>query len=194
MSCLANTRIVIVDTDYAWLKNLKTALSKLGYLVVGEASDGPAALKLVRSRDPDILIIQENLPGFSGLEVARIMHEDKIGPVIIMSDYLQQDLLEKAKESGVASILVKPFEDHHLLPAVELALGNHQEIIKLEKEIKKLKDTLETRKAIEKAKGILMKSLGLNEEEAFRRIQKQSMNKRISMRAVAEAVILANNM
>ncbi|GAB6180891.1 response regulator [Desulfotomaculum defluvii] len=191
---MANTRIVIVDTDYAWLKNLKTALSKLGYLVVGEASDGPAALKLVRSRDPDILIIQENLPGFSGLEVARIMHEDKIGPVIIMSDYLQQDLLEKAKESGVASILVKPFEDHHLLPAVELALGNHQEIIKLEKEIKKLKDTLETRKAIEKAKGILMKSLGLNEEEAFRRIQKQSMNKRISMRAVAEAVILANNM
>ncbi len=188
---MANTRIVIVDTDYAWLKNIKTTLSKFGYLIVGEASDGPAALKLVRSRDPDLLIIQENLPGLSGLEVAYIMHEDKIGPVIVMTDYLQQDLIEKAKEARVANILVKPFEDHHLLPAVELALSNHQEIVQLEKRIKELKDTIETRKAIEKAKGILMKTLGLSEEESFRRIQKQSMNKRISMRSVAEAVILA---
>ncbi len=190
---MANPRIIIIDSDEAWCKHLKTMLGKLGYLVVGDASDGPGALKLVRTRHPDLLIIQDHLPGLSGLEVARIMYEDKLGPVIITTDYMQQDLVEKAQEARVFSILLKPVEEHDLLPAVELAMGNYQEIIKLEKQVKELRDTLETRKLVEKAKGILMRTMRLIEDEAFKRIQKQSMNKRISMRAVAEAVILAHN-
>lgn len=188
---MANPRVIIVDSDEAWLKRIKAMLNKLGYLVVGEATDGPGALKMVRTRYPDLLITQENLPGFSGLEIARIMYEDKLGPVILTTNYLQLDTLEKAKEAKVYSILQKPFAENQLLPVLELALVNNQEITKLEKQIKDLKDTLESRKLVEKAKGILMKSLGLNEEEAFRRIQKQSMNKRVSMRAVAEAIILS---
>jgi len=190
---VANPRIIIIDSDEAWCKHLKTMLGKLGYLVVGDASDGPGALKLVRTRHPDLLIIQDHLPGLSGLEVARIMYEDKLGPVIITTDYMQQDLVEKAREARVFSILLKPVEEHDLMPAVELAMGNYQEIIKLEKQVKELRDTLETRKLVEKAKGILMRTMRLSEDEAFKRIQKQSMNKRISMRAVAEAVILAHN-
>lgn len=188
---MANPRVIIVDSDEAWLKRIKAMLNKLGYLVVGEATDGPGALKLVRTRYPDLLITQENLPGFSGLEIARIMYEDKLGPVILTTNYLQQDTLEKAKEAKVFSILQKPFAENQLLPVLELALVNNQEITKLEKQIKDLRDTLESRKIVEKAKGILMRSLGLDEEEAFRRIQKQSMNKRVSMRAVAEAIILS---
>lgn len=190
---VANQRIIIIDSDETWLKNLKTLLSKLGYLVVGDASDGPSGLKLVRARTPDLLIIQDNLPGISGLEVARILYEDKLAPVILTTDYMHQDLIEKAREARVSAALVKPVEENVLLPAVEMALGNYQEIIRLEKQVKELRDTLESRKLVEKAKGILMKTMGLNEDEAFKRIQKQSMNKRISMRAVAEAVILAHS-
>ena len=190
---VANQRIIIIDSDETWLKNLKTLLSKLGFLVVGDASDGPSGLKLVRARTPDLLIIQDNIPGISGLEVARILYEDKLAPVILTTDYMHQDLIEKAREARVFAALVKPVEENVLLPAVEMALGNYQEIIRLEKQVKELRDTLESRKLVEKAKGILMKTMGLNEDEAFKRIQKQSMNKRISMRAVAEAVILAHS-
>lgn len=190
---VANQRIIIVDADEIWRKNLKTMLVKLGYLIVGEATDGPGALKLMRARHPDLLVIHDQLPGLNGLEVARILYEDKLGPVVITTDYIRQDLIEKAREARVFSVMAKPIEENSLLPAVELALGNYQEIIRLEKQIKELKDTLENRKLVEKAKGILMKSMGISEEEAFKRIQRQSMNKRLSMRAVAEAIILAHN-
>jgi len=190
---MANQRVIIVDSDETWLRSLKTLLGKLGYLVVGAASDGPSALKLVRSRHPDLLIIQDNLPGFSGLEVARIVYEDKLAPVIVTTDYMHQDLIDRSREARAFAALVKPIEENVLLPAIELALGDYQEMFRLEKQLKELRDTLETRKLVEKAKGILMKSMGLSEEEAFKRIQKQSMNKRITMRAVAEAVILAHN-
>ncbi|CCO08024.1 ANTAR domain-containing response regulator [Desulforamulus hydrothermalis] len=190
---MANPRIVIVDADEAWCKHIKTLLGKLGCLVVGDASDGPGALQLVRNRHPDLLIIQDCLQGISGLEVARIMYEDQLGPVILTTDYLRQDTIEKAREARVFSILQKPVEEHALWPAVELALANYQEIVKLEKQLKDLRDTLETRKLVEKAKGILMQTMKLSEEEAYKRMQRQSMNKRISMRAVAEAIILAHS-
>lgn len=189
---MANPRIVIIDADESWCKQLKMMLGKIGYLVVGEASDGLSALKMVRTRHPDLILIQDQLPGLNGLEVARIAYEDKLGPVIVITEYLQQDLIEKAREARVFSILQKPLQEREVFPAVELALANYQEIVRLEKQVKELRDTLESRKMVEKAKGILMKSMRISEEEAFKRIQKQSMNKRISMRAVAEAVILAD--
>jgi len=186
-------RIIVVDSDAAWRKNIKAMLAKMGYYVIGEAEDGMTGLKLVRARQPDLAIIEAFLPGMDGHEAARIIHEDKLAPVILIASSTQQNLIEKAKLARVFAFLVKPELEYNLIPAVELALTNYQEIIKLEEKVKELQETLETRKIIERAKGILMETMRIPETEAFKRIQKQSMNKRISMRAVAEAIILAHN-
>ncbi|SHF44279.1 response regulator receiver and ANTAR domain protein [Desulfofundulus australicus DSM 11792] len=191
---MAEQRIVLVDSDATWRKSIKAVLTKLGYWVVGEAADGLSGLKLVRSRQPDLLIIEAGVPGMDGLEVARILHEDKLAPVVVLVSSMSPGLLEKAKEARVSALLTKPVDESTLLSAVELALANYQEIIKLESQVQELKEALETRKLVEKAKGILMETLGLTEAEAFRRMQKSSMDKRISMRQVAEAIILAHNL
>ncbi len=191
---MGENRFVIIDSDANWRKNIKTMISKMGYWVIGEAEDGLTGLKLVRARQPDLVIIEAFLPGMDGYELARIIHEDKLAPVILIASSTQQNIIEKAKLAKVFAFLVKPELDYNLIPAIELALTNYQEIIKLESQVKELKDTLETRKVIERAKGIIMETMGISETEAFKRIQKQSMNKRISMRAVAEAIILAHNL
>jgi response regulator NasT len=186
-------RVIVIENDATWRKNIKGILAKMGYWVIGEAEDGQSGLKMVRSRQPDLVIIEAFLPGLDGHEVAQIINEDKLAPVIMISSSTKQNLIEKAKIAKVFAFLMKPELESNLIPAVELALTNYQEIIRLENEVKELKDTLETRKVIERAKGILMETMGITETDAFKRIQKQSMNKRISMRAVAEAIILAHN-
>jgi len=191
---LAENRLVLADTDNIWRKNIKTLLTKLGYWVIGEADDGLSALKLVRSRQPDLLIIAAEVHGMDGLEVARIVHEDKLAPVIVIANSQSPQLLEKAKGSRVSALLLKPFDEVSMMTAIEISLVNYKEIIALEKQIKELKDNLETRKLVEQAKGILMETMGIAEAEAFRRMQKQSMNKRVSMRQVAEAIILAQSL
>ncbi|HAP93714.1 MAG TPA: response regulator [Desulfotomaculum sp.] len=191
---MAESRIVLVDSDAVFRKNIKAMLTRLGYWVVGETGDGLGALKLVRSRQPDMLIIEAEVPGMSGLEVARIVHEDKLAPVVVLACSGAPGLLEKAKGARVAALLVKPVDEASLLPAVELALTNYQEIISLESQVKELKEALETRKLVEQAKGILMETIGITEAEAFKRMQRQSMNRRISMRQVAEAIILTQNL
>ncbi|SFR07326.1 ANTAR domain-containing response regulator [Desulfoscipio geothermicus] len=188
---MGEQRIVLIDADTVWRKNFKAMLGKYGYWVVGEAGDGLSALKLVRSRQPDLLIIDAALPGMDGLQVAKIVHDDKLAPVVATSTSNQQGIMEKAKEAGVYALLIKPVSETSLIPTVELALANYQEIMNLEKKIKDLQETLETRKLVERAKGILMETHGLSEAEAFRRIQRQSMNKRVSIRVVAEAVIMS---
>jgi len=187
-------RVIVIENDATWRKNIKAILAKMGYWVIGEAEDGQSGLKMVRSRQPDLVIIEAFLPGLDGHEVAQIIHEDKLAPVILISSSTKQNLIEKAKTAKVFAFLMKPELEYNLIPAVELALTNYQEIIRLENEVKDLKDTLETRKVIERAKGILMETMGITETDAFKRIQKQSMNKRLSMRAVAEAIILAHNL
>ncbi|HBX22590.1 MAG TPA: ANTAR domain-containing protein [Desulfotomaculum sp.] len=184
-------RIVLADADTTWSKNIKAMLNKSGYWVVGEAVDGVSALKMIRSRQPDLLIIDASLPGMDGLQIARIAHEDKLAPVVVTSSSSHQGIMEKAREAKVYALLFKPVSESSLLPAVELALVNYQEVINLERNIKDLKETLETRKLVERAKGILMESMGLTEPESFRRMQRQSMNQRVSMRVVAEAVIMS---
>ncbi|MFZ5597483.1 MAG: ANTAR domain-containing response regulator [Bacillota bacterium] len=191
---MADHRIVLVDSDPTGRKNLKSILTKLGYWVVGETGDGLNALKMVRTRQPDLVILDASIPGMDGFEVAKIVHEDKLAPTVVLSSTYSQALVEKAREARVSALLVKPVDEISILPAIELALANYGEIIKLEGKLKELKEMLETRKLLEKAKGILMETMGLTEAEAFRRMQKQSMNKRISMRQVAEAVILAQNL
>lgn len=191
---MGEQRVITIDSDAAWRKNIKNLIGKTGYWVVGEAEDGITGLKLVRARQPDLVIIEAFLPGTDGCEVARIIHEDKLAPVILISSSPQQNIIAKAKAAKVFAFLVKPELEYNLVPAIELALTNYQEIVKLENKIRDLQDTLEARKVVEKAKGILMKTLGVSEPEAFKRIQKQSMNRRISMRAVADAIILAHNL
>ncbi|SFF98576.1 response regulator receiver and ANTAR domain protein [Desulfotomaculum arcticum] len=191
---MSEHRIVLVGADTMWRKNVKAMLSKYGYWVVGEAGDGVSALKMVRSRQPDLLIIDAALQSMDGFQVAKIVNEDKLAPVIATADASFQGVMEKAKEAKVFSLLFKPIIESSLLPAIELALTNYQEIASLEKQIKELQDTLETRKLVERAKGILTETLGLTEAEAFRRMQRQSMNKRVSMRVIAEAVIMSQSL
>ncbi|MEW5898570.1 MAG: response regulator, partial [Bacillota bacterium] len=136
---MAENRIVVVDNDAAWRKNIKAILTRSGYWVIGEAGDGLSALKLIRSRQPDLLIIAAELPGMDGLEVARIVHEDKLAPVIVLAAAQTPGLLEKAKDARVAALLIKPVDEASLLPAIEISLANYQEIIKLEKQIKELR-------------------------------------------------------
>jgi len=191
---VAEERVILADSDIQWRKTVKAIITKAGFSVVGEAEDGLNALKQVRSRQPDLLIIEAMGQGMSGLEVARLLYEDKLAPVVVFTSLINNEILEKAKEAHAAALLAKTVDEVNLLSVIEIALTNYQELIKLENQVKELKETLETRKAIERAKGILMETIGLTEAEAFKRMQKQSMNKRISMRQLAEAIILTHNL
>lgn len=187
-------RVILADSDANWRKNIKAILSKIGCLIIGEAADGVTAIKMVRDRQPDLVIIEATLPGMTGVEAATIVYEDKLAPVLLTTGHYRTHLLVQAKNAGVQSLLVKPFDESCLLPAVELALNNYAELVKLEQQLKKMEEKFESRKIIDRAKGILMESMSMSEEQAFKRMQKQSMNKRISMRAVAEAVVMAHNL
>ncbi len=191
---MAEERVILADSDIQWRKTVKAIITQAGFSVVGEAEDGLNALKQVRSRQPDLLIIEAMGQGMSGLEVARLLYEDKLAPVVVFASLINNEILEKAKEAHAAALLAKTVDEVNLLAVIEIALTNYQELIRLENQVKELKETLETRKAIERAKGILMETIGLTEAEAFKRMQKQSMNKRISMRQLAEAIILTHNL
>jgi two-component system, response regulator PdtaR len=186
------TRIVIADDESLIRMDLREMLTNLGYLVVGDVGDGRSAVNLAKELRPDIVIMDIKMPDMDGIEAARILTEERIAPVLLLSAYSQQELVTKAREAGVAGYLVKPFRESDLTPAIEVALSRFTEFRTLEREVGDLRETLETRKIVERAKGILMDNQNLNEAEAFRRIQKMSMNNRKSMRTVAEAIILAH--
>ena len=189
---MERTRIIIADDESLIRMDLREMLTNLGYLVVGEAGDGQSAINLSWELRPDIVIMDIKMPDVDGIEAARVLTRERLAPVLLLSAYSQQDLVQRAKEAGVASYLVKPFHESDLTPAIEVALARFGEFQTLENEIVDLKETLETRKAVERAKGILMQLQNMNEAEAFRCIQKMSMNNRKPMKAVAEAIILAH--
>ncbi|MFZ5919340.1 MAG: ANTAR domain-containing response regulator [Chloroflexota bacterium] len=172
--------------------DLREMLSNLGYLVVGEVGDGRSAVNLARELRPDLVIMDIKMPDMDGIDAAKILTEEKIAPVLLLTAYSQQDLVGRAREAGVVGYLVKPFRESDLSPAIEVALARFAEFQALEKEVGDLQLALETRKAVDRAKGILMDTQGLNEAEAFRKIQKMSMNTRKPMKEVAEAIILAH--
>ena len=189
---MERTRIIIADDESLIRMDLREMLTNLGYLVVGDVGDGRSAVNLAKELRPDSVIMDIKMPDMDGIEAARILTEERIAPVLLLSAYSQQELVTKAREAGVAGYLVKPFRESDLTPAIEVALSRFTEFRTLEREVGDLRETLETRKIVERAKGILMDSQGLNEAEAFRRIQKMSMNNRKPMRTVAEAIILAH--
>lgn len=189
---MERTRIVIADDESLIRMDLREMLTNLGYLVVGEGGDGASAVNLARELRPDIVIMDIKMPDMNGIEAAQILTSEKIAPVLLLSAYSQQELVQQATDAGVAGYLVKPFQESDLTPAIEVALARYSEFRTLEQENNNLAETLETRKLVDRAKGILMESQSLTETEAFRRIQKMSMNNRKPMKAVAEAIILAH--
>jgi len=189
---LNRKRILIADDESLILMDLREMLSNLGYLIVGEASDGVSAVNMARELKPDLVIMDVMMPAMDGIEAAKLLTAERIAPVLLLTAYSQEDLVERAKEAGVVGYLVKPFRESNLAPAIEVTLARFEEFQTLQKEVADLKETLETRKLVDRAKGILMATQGLSEQDAFRRIQKMSMNTRRPMKEIAEAVILAS--
>lgn len=184
-------RIVIADTDSEVCRDLNIMLSRAGLTIIGEANDGYAALKMIRSFRPDLSILGADLPMISGIEAASIIEEEKTSPVILTVSP-QQGLVFQNQPMFISGYLVKPFRENDLIPAIELTMCNHRKLLSIDKVVKSLEDKLETRKILERAKGVLMDSLNISESEAFNRIRKQSMNKRKPMRTIAEAILIAN--
>ena len=188
---MGQTRVVIADDESIIRMDLKEMLTHAGYLVVGEAGDGMSAVHLARKVRPDLVIMDIKMPGLDGVSAAKVLTEEQIAPVLLLTAYSERELIDAAREAGVVAYLVKPFREAELLPAMEIALARFQEFEELRREVEDLRDALETRKLVERAKGILMDSQGLTEAEAFRRIQQISMNTRRPMREVASAILLA---
>jgi response regulator NasT len=172
--------------------DLKEMLTNLNYLVVGEVGDGKSAVNLARELKPDVVLMDIKMPDMDGIEAAQILTEEQIAPVVLLTAFSQKELVDRAKEAGVVGYLVKPFREADLLPAIDVALSRFAEFKQVHQEVEDLKNALETRKLVDRAKGILMDVQGLDENEAFRRIQKMSMNTRKPMKEVAEAIILAH--
>lgn len=189
---MERTRIIIADDESLIRMDLREMLTNLGYLVVGEVGDGKSAVNLARELRPDIVVMDIKMPDMNGIEAAKILTEERLAPVLLLSAYSQKELVQEAQQAGVVGYLVKPFRESDLTPAIEVALARFSEFRSLEQQVGDLTETLETRKAVERAKGLLMESQKLSESEAFRRIQKMSMNNRKPMKAVAEAIILAH--
>ncbi len=189
---MAQIRLIIADDESIIRMNLKETLVGLGYLVVGEAGDGVSVINLAREIKPDLVLMDIKMPKLDGIQAAKVLTQEKISPVLLLTAYSDRELVERAKEAGVVNYVVKPFRDAELLPAIEIALARYQEFLEMDKEIVDLKETLDTRKLVERAKGVLMDSQGLKEAEAFRKIQQLSMNTRRPMKEIAQAILLAH--
>jgi len=190
---LERRRVIIADDEAIIRMDLKEMLGNLGYLVVGEAPDARSAVNQARELRPDIVLMDIKFEGddFDGIEAAKVLTAEKIAPVLLLTAFSQTELVERAKEAAVSGYVVKPFRESDLGPAIEIALARFEEFRALEEQMGDLEEALETRKLVDRAKGILMDTQGLTEAEAFRKVQKMSMNTRKPMKEVAEAIILA---
>jgi len=182
-------RVLVAEDDALIRLDLVECLSEEGYVVVGEAGDGEQAVELAERLRPDIVIMDVKMPKMDGIDAASIIAERRIAPVVILTAFSQRELVERARDAGAMAYLVKPFGRRDLVPAVELAVSRFRELTALETEVAGLAERLETRKAVERAKGLLMARHGLTEPEAFRWIQRNAMDRRTTMKAVAQAVI-----
>ena len=183
--------VVIADDDPIIRMDLREMLAGMGYNVQGEAGDGKSAVEIARKVQPDLVIMDIRMPELDGIEAARLLTSESIAPVLLLTAYSEPDLVQRAAQAGVIGYLVKPFREAQLGPAIEVTLARFREFEQVQKELGDIKSALEARKTIDRAKGLLMDRYGLSESEAFRRIQKRSMDSRKTMREVAEALILA---
>lgn len=182
-------RVVLADADTGFRKYIKEKLMNAGHTVVGETSNGRNALRMTFTIQPDLVIMNANLPGRDGLEVAKTLEEHKVAPVIIISEPEKQDELTVALEDWMISYILKPVDETNLFPAIEVCRSMFKKLCRLEEENRKLKHTLETRKFVEKAKSLLIKFNGMTEEQAIKHIQKLSMDKSIPIKMAAKNII-----
>jgi response regulator NasT len=188
------TRIILAEDDSVIRMDLREELQRQGYLVVGDVGDGQSAINLARELRPDLIIMDIRMPELDGIEAARVLTNERLAPVVLLTAFSDDELIERAREAGVVNYVTKPWRQSDLKPAIEIALARFQEFREMESQVKTLEEQLTTRKVVEKAKGMLMEKYKLTEQEAFRRIQKLSMNNRKSMREVAEAILLAEEL
>lgn len=182
-------RVVIAEDEAIVRLDLKEIMEEEGYEVVGETGRGDEAVELVRSQRPDLAILDIKMPGADGLTAAREINAERLCAVLILTAFSQRDLIEQARNAGALAYLVKPFQKSELLPAIEMALGRFSEMKALDEQVKSLEESLEVRKAVDRAKGLLMDELGWKEHEAFSWIQKTAMRQRVKMLEIAERVI-----
>jgi two-component system, response regulator PdtaR len=182
-------RVVIAEDEAIIRLDLKETLEEEGYEVVGETGRGDEAVALVKEHEPDIAILDIKMPGLDGLSAAREISGERRAAVLILTAFSQRDLIERARDAGALAYLVKPFQRSELVPAVEVALGRFREMRALEAEVRGLEEQLETRRVVDRAKGMLMDGHRLAEADAFSFIQRTAMKERMTMKAVAERVI-----
>ena len=183
------TRVVIAEDEAIIRLDLKETLEEEGYEVVAETGRGDEAVELVREHRPDVAILDIKMPGLDGLSAAREIAGDRLAAVLILTAFSQRDLIERARDAGALAYLVKPFQKADLFPAIEVALGRFQELKALHDQATSLEEQLETRKAVDRAKGQLMDQGGLSEAAAFAFIQKTAMKERQTMRSVAQRIL-----
>jgi len=185
----ARRTVVIAEDETLIRMDLAEMLVEEGYDVVGQAGDGAKAIELAETLRPDLVILDVKMPVLDGIAAAEAIASKRIAPVVILTAFSQRELVERARDAGAMAYLVKPFTQSDLVPAIEMALSRFAELAQLESEVHDLQERLETRKAVDRAKGILQEKLQLTEPDAFRWIQKTAMDLRLSMREVAEGVV-----
>ena len=182
-------RVVIAEDEALIRMDLAEMLQEEGYEVVGQAGDGESAVKLATEHRPDLVILDVKMPVLDGISAAERIGAEKIAPVLMLTAFSQRELVERARDAGAMAYLVKPFSKADLVPAIEMATTRYEEMRALESEVADLAARFETRKLVDRAKGLLQAQLAMTEPEAFRWIQKTSMDRRLTMREVAQAVI-----
>ncbi len=185
----ATVRVLVVEDETLIRLDIVETLQDAGYTVVAEGSTGDEAIALAEEHEPDLIVMDVKMPGMDGISAAeRILADHQIA-IVMLTAFSQKELVERARDAGAMAYVVKPFTPEHLIPAVEIALSRSREIASLEKEVASLAENFETRKRVDQAKGLLQEKMGLTEPEAFRWIQKTSMDRRLTMREVADAVV-----
>ena len=182
-------RVVIAEDEAIIRLDLKESLEAEGYAVIGETGRGDEAIDLVRMLEPDLIILDIKMPGMNGIDAAKVISDEGLAAVILLSAFSQQDLIKEASNAGVLAYLVKPFQRSDLVPSIELALCRFEEISGLKQEAVMLRESLETRKLVDRAKGLLIDNYGLKESDAYRYLQKKAMEDRTTMKAVAEDIL-----
>jgi len=188
-STSAPRRVVVAEDESLIRLDIVEILRDAGFDVVGEAGDGETAVALATELRPDLVVMDVKMPKLDGISAAERLGKDRIAPVVLLTAFSQKELVERASEAGALAYVVKPFTPNDLLPAIEIALSRYAQIIALEEEVSDLAERFETRKLIDRAKGILNEKMGLTEPEAFRWIQKASMDRRLTMNEVAKTIV-----
>jgi AmiR/NasT family two-component response regulator len=185
----APRRAVVAEDEALIRMDVAETLREAGYEVVGEAGNGEEAVALATELKPDVVVMDVKMPVMDGITAAEKIAKEHAAPVVLLTAFSQSELVEKARDAGAMAYVIKPFTPADLLPAIEIAISRYRQIVALEDEIADLGERFETRKRVDRAKGLLMTKMGLSEPEAFRWIQKTSMDRRLTMREVADAVI-----